>query len=316
MYGPHFSVPHDTKLVVSQCHRADGTKFSLHIVCPALFFECTTLGMKSFVTDFAVYVVYRLFKEISSYRGSMMDLSVDILTPRDKAVLRLMKLHKYSVGGPSPSIGKVSPIDLCVYKVRGQLYRMMGMGKIRRGILGQPLLICGGDGSSSLNLEKNHGVGGREAWLDSLVCSHRREGARFYDEPCSWRSWYYLSRDVEWQRQRRNIDVAAGAVPDDRDVRLNVQYIPVPRSYEEGPRPEFVYDKLLEVGGLTLARSLLGHMTRPMNTNRKGKGRPRGWRPQGPGFPRHPKVGRNWVCVHQGTWFDEWGTSFTLADMA
>ncbi len=28
----------------------------------------------------------------------MVDLSVELLTPRDSAVLRLMKLHKYSVG--------------------------------------------------------------------------------------------------------------------------------------------------------------------------------------------------------------------------
>ncbi len=196
--GPVFKAPRDTKLVVLKCHRADGSKFSLHVVCPALLFDCSTLGMKSFVTDLAVYVVYRLFKEINSYRGSMLDLSVDLLTPRDRAVLRLMKLHKYSVDSVSPSIGKVSPIDLCVYKVQGQLFRMVGMGKVTRGTLGEPLVICAGDGSSSRKVETNHGVGSRYTWLDSLVCMHRREGVRFFDEPCSWHSWFYLSQDVEW----------------------------------------------------------------------------------------------------------------------
>ncbi len=104
-------------------------------------------------------------------------------------------------------------------------------------------------------------------------------------------------------------------MPDDTFATRQVEDIPVPLVYEEGPRPEFVFDKLLEVGGVILVRSLLGCTTRPVSTNRKGKGRPRGWRPQGPGFSRNPKVGRNWVCVDQGTWFDQWGTCSTLADM-
>ncbi len=271
--GRTFRVGSDTKLVVSQCHRADCSKFSLHVVCPSLLFDRTTPGMKSFVTDFAVYVVYWLFKEISSYRGSMFDLSCDVLTPRDRAVLRLMNLHKYSVGGRAPSIGKVSPIDLCVYKVQGQLYRVVGMGKVCHGTLGQPLLLCGGDGRSPLILEENHGVGSVKMWLGSLVCMHRRDSpAAFFQEPCSWRSWFHLSTDVQWQRQRRRIDVASGVVPDDRDVGRRVEDIPFPLTYEEGPLPDFAYGKLLAVGGPTLARSLLGDQTLPFNTNRKGRG--------------------------------------------
>ncbi len=45
----------DTKLVTSQCHRKDGSKFSMHVVCPTLLFDRSTLVMKSFVTDLSVY---------------------------------------------------------------------------------------------------------------------------------------------------------------------------------------------------------------------------------------------------------------------
>ncbi len=109
------------------------------------------------------------------------------------------------------------------------------MGKVARGSLGEPLLICGGDGSSPQNLVETHGVGCVKTWLESLVCMHRREGVRFFEEPCSWRSWFYQSQDIEWQHQRRKLDVAAGVVPDDPDAVRRVEDIPVPSIYEEGP---------------------------------------------------------------------------------
>ncbi len=292
--GPNFQVPRDTKLVVSQCHRTDGSKFSLHIVCPALVFDCTTLGMKSFAVDFAVYVVYRLFKELKSMCFTMLDVAADVLKPLDRAVLRLLQLHKHSVDSRFPSIGTVSPIDLCVYKVQGQLYRLVGMGKVSRGILGEPLCICGGDGSSPRNLVANHGVGDLPTWLESVVSFKRPlDPMGFFVPPCSWRGWFYQSEDIAWQRQRRKVDVAAGIVPDDADAVQRVEDVPLPRVYESGPRPDFVFEQLLHVGGARLVQSLLGLAVAPPNTNRKGKGKPRGWRPEGPGFSHSPKVGTN-----------------------
>ncbi len=90
----------------------------------------------------------------------MLDLCVDVLSPKGRTVLRLMKLHKFSVDGETASIGKmISPIDLCVYKVSGQLFRMVGMGKVKRGRLAEPLVICKGDSSSAFDVEKNYGIG-------------------------------------------------------------------------------------------------------------------------------------------------------------
>ncbi len=74
-------------------------------------------------------------------------------------MLRLMKLYKFSVDGEAPSIGKVSPIDLFVCKVSGQLFRMVGLGKVKRGCLGEPLIICKGDGSSAFDVGENFGIG-------------------------------------------------------------------------------------------------------------------------------------------------------------
>ncbi len=61
---------------------------------------------------------------------------------------------------------------------------------------------------------------------------------------------------------------------------------------------------------------LVPKLTFSAKPERKGKGRPRGWCPQGPGFSWQSMAGRNWVCVERCPWLDEWGCTFALADMA
>ncbi len=187
--------------MVSQWHQKDGGKFSMHVVCPTLLFDRSTLGMKSFVTDLAVYVVHRLLKEISDFRNSMLNFCVGSLTAKDRVMLRLIKLLKFSVDRETLSIGKISPIDLFVYKVLGQLFWMVGMGKVKRGRLVEPLVLCKGDGSSAFDVEENYGIGDRGTWFSSLVCNHAQGGSTPFGElPCTWRSSFYLKKDIEWQR--------------------------------------------------------------------------------------------------------------------
>ncbi len=183
----------DLKLVVSQAHRRDGSKLSMHVVCPSLLFQKSTLGLKSFVCDLAVYFVYRIFKELSNDK-CLEDLLPERLSAKDKALLRMIRLHAY---GPVKEcnnicrVGRVTPLDCVVYKTSGQLFRLVGMGKAKGGVLGDRLVLCSGDGSDPWELEEN-GIDSRVKWLNSLV-GHHSGCVSFLSPFIVWRSWVYLS---------------------------------------------------------------------------------------------------------------------------
>ncbi len=64
----HLPTGEDLELVVLQANRQDGSKFSIHVVCPSLIFHKGALGLKGFVCDLAVYFVSRMFKELGNDR--------------------------------------------------------------------------------------------------------------------------------------------------------------------------------------------------------------------------------------------------------
>ncbi len=152
----------DLEFDVSQAHMQDGSKFSMHVVCPSIAFDKSILGLKRFICDLVVYFVYRMFKELGNFR-CVEDLLPRRLSPKDRAVLRMMKLHAYEPVKERNNIcrvGRVTTLDCVVYKTSGQLFRLVGMRKMKRGMLGDRLVLCRGDGTNAWDLEEN-GVGSR-----------------------------------------------------------------------------------------------------------------------------------------------------------
>ncbi len=82
----HLPTGEDLELVVLQANRQDGSKFSIHVVCPSLIFHKGALGLKGFVCDLAVYFVSRMFKELGNDR-CVEDLLPQRLSAKDRAVL-------------------------------------------------------------------------------------------------------------------------------------------------------------------------------------------------------------------------------------
>ncbi len=90
----------------------------------------------------------------------------------------MIKLHAY---GPVKErnnicrVGRVAPFDCVVYKTSGQLFRLVGMGKTKMGVMGDRLVLCRGDGTNAWDLEED-GIGSREKWLNSIVSHHSIRG--------------------------------------------------------------------------------------------------------------------------------------------
>ncbi len=249
----HLPPGDDLELVVSQSHRQDGSKFSMHVVSPSIMFDKSTLGLKSFVCDLAVYIVYRMFKELGNHR-CMVNLLPDRLNAKDRAVLRMMKLHPYGRVTECNNIcrvGRVTPLDCVVYKTRGQLFRLVGMGKVKRGVLGDKLVLCRGDGRNAWDLEEC-GIGNRVKWMNSIV-SHCSLSANFLRPIHTWRSWVYLPKDFEWGREQGKYDMVedgdSSSAPID-NVCSERGFCSMMRSHHRGPTPAFMWDKLTGRNGV------------------------------------------------------------------
>ncbi len=312
----------EIELIVSQSHRQDGSKFSMHVVSPSLVFDKSTLGLKGFVCDLAVYMVYRMFKELGNDR-CITNLLPERLSCKDSAVLRMMKLHAY---GPIRErnnicrVGRVTPLDCVVYKTRGQLFRLVGMGKVKRGVLGDRLVLCRGDGKNPWDLEEN-GIGSRKQWMHSIV-SHHSMRADFLQPITVWRSWVYLAKDIEWKQETQKCSTpsderrSTANVGSDSDYHFSSSFVSSETStYHSGPTPTFMWAKLTDAGTALLAQAVLGRRA-CQTENRRGERRARGWTAKGPGYARQlPVYGKKWMTILEDTWLDEWGGIVKLWDM-